>query len=532
MIQVLDCTLRDGGYVNNWEFGKGAMLAILEKLNGAGVDIVECGFLTGRPRGEGCSLFGSPRQIARLLPQRDRRAMFVAMIALGEDELSPERLPFREEGDIEGIRLTFHREDTDRALRWAREIGERGYQVFVQPVGTAFYTDLELLRLVEKVNRLRPFAFYIVDTLGSMYRSQLARQFHLIDGNMDSGIRLGFHGHNNLQLAFSNAQALASLETKRDVILDASVYGMGRGAGNLPTELITRYINRNIQSRYDAALVMDVYDEYIALLRREYEWGYSMAYHIAAVHGCHPNYAAYLLNRQTLTTQDIEKILRMIPRERRVEFDRDLAGQLYARFQSRSIDDTRAVEELSGLMGGRTPLVLAPGPSLRAREREILEYIRRERPFVAAVNFSDPRFSVEACFVSNHKKLDILGREIRDQEGARLVLTSNLGAFAGADCLWVDYDRCLSGDPMVADDAGLMCLRLLGRCGAKEAVLAGFDGFLQPGSPYYRREGALPVNPAEACERQRRMKEQLQKLPLGLRFLTPSAYGPDRPCGV
>ena len=73
---------------------------------------------------------------------------------------------------------------------------------------------------------------------------------------------------------------------------------MGRGAGNLPTELITRYINRNIQSRYDAALVMDVYDEYIALLRREYEWGYSMAYHIAAVHGCHPNYAAYLLNRR------------------------------------------------------------------------------------------------------------------------------------------------------------------------------------------------------------------------------------------
>ena len=131
MVQVLDCTLRDGGYVNNWEFGKGVMRSVLEKLNGAGIDIVECGFLTSKPRGEGCSLFGDPRQIARLLPQTNRRSRFVAMIAMGEQELSPERLPYRREGDIEGIRLTFHREETDRALRWAREIQERGYQVFV-----------------------------------------------------------------------------------------------------------------------------------------------------------------------------------------------------------------------------------------------------------------------------------------------------------------------------------------------------------------------------------------------------------------
>ena len=78
-VQVLDCTLRDGGYVNNWEFGKQAIGSILEKLNGAGIDIVECGFLTSAPRGEDCSLFSDPRQIEPLLPQRGRQAMFVAM---------------------------------------------------------------------------------------------------------------------------------------------------------------------------------------------------------------------------------------------------------------------------------------------------------------------------------------------------------------------------------------------------------------------------------------------------------------------
>lgn len=524
-VQVLDCTLRDGGYINNWEFGRRAIASILDKLEAGGIDIIECGFLTSRPRGEDCSLFRSPGDIAPLLPQRPRRAMFVAMIAMGEWELPPDQLPPRREGDIDGIRLTFHREEADRAFAWAGAMMAKGYQVFLQPVGTAFYSDLELLRLVERVNQLKPFAFYIVDTLGSMYRNQVARQFHLIDENMDPQVKLGFHGHNNLQLAFSNAQVLSTIQAKRDLILDSSVYGMGRGAGNLPTELIARYINQNIQSRYNVAMVMDIYDEYIAFLRREYEWGYTMAYHIAAIHACHPNYAAYLLNKQTLTMQDIESVLRSIPKERRVEFDKGLIRQLYAQFQNRAIDDSRAVEELSALLRGRKLLVLAPGQSLRTRETQVLEFIRREAPFVFTVNFADPKFRPDACFVSSHKRLDIIGPQVRDMAGARLILTSNLAAYGGEGCLFVDYGQCVNEDGMVSDNAGLMLLKLLERCGARQVFLAGFDGFRpQPEASYYSREAILPVNAAELFERQRRMGEQLRRLPLEMVFLTPSAY--------
>lgn len=521
-VQILDCTLRDGGYVNNWEFGRHAIASILDKLEAGGVEIVECGFLTSRPRDEDCSLYGGPEAILPLLPQREPRAMFVAMIAMGEKELSPQQLPPCRPGGISGVRLTFRREDAERAFCWAAAILDKGYQVFFQPVGTAFYSDMELLRLVERVNRLRPFAFYMVDTLGSMYPGQVTRQFHLIHENMDPAIRLGFHGHNNLQLAFSNAQVLLGIQAKRQLILDSSVYGMGRGAGNLPTELITRYINQNIQSRYNVGMVMDIYDEYIAPLRREYQWGYSMAYHLAASHACHPNYAAYLINKQTLTMQDMESILRAIPQGQRVEFDKALVRRLYARHQSRQIDDTRAVEELAGLMAGRKLLVLAPGESLRTREAQVLGFIQRERPLVLAVNFADPKFQVEVCFVSSHKRLDIAGARLRELPGVRRVFTSNLAARADPDCLLVDYDRYLNSDPMVADNAGLMLLKLLARCGARQAVLAGFDGFL--GRGYYSREATLALNDADALERQRRIGEQLSLLPLELTFLTPSAY--------
>lgn len=520
-VQVLDCTLRDGGYINNWEFGRHAIRSILDKLEAGGIDIVECGFLTSRPRDEDCTLFGSPRDIGPFLPARQRRTMFVAMIAMGERELSPDKLPPKVSGDLEGIRLTFHREETDLAMEWAGAIMAKGYQVFVQPVGTAFYSDLELLRLVERVNRLKPYAFYIVDTLGSMYRNQVTRQFHLIDENMDPAVRLGFHGHNNLQLAFSNAQVLSTIQTKRDLILDSSVFGMGRGAGNLPTELIARYINENIQSRYNVAMVMDIYDAYIAPLRKEFEWGYTMAYQIAAIHACHPNYAAYLMNKQTLTMTDIESILRSIPRQRRVEFDRELIRDLYRRYQSKHIDDTKAVEELSGLIRGRELLVLAPGPSLRTQRAAVQEFLRQRGPFVIAVNFTDPTFPVDACFFSNHKRLDIAGGRLRNQPGPRRIFTSNLAAYGDETCLYVDYDRCANPDQMVSDNAGLMLLKLLERCGARRVYLAGFDGAR---GGYYDQSPAMTVSQAEALERQRRMGEQLRQLPLELVFLTPSAY--------
>ncbi len=524
-IQILDCTLRDGGYINDWKFGRKAIRSILDKLELAHIDIIECGFLTGMVRDAECSLFPSAAAIEELLPKRDRGSMFVAMIAIGEKELHPSKLePYHGKG-IEGVRLTFHKEEISRAVSWAEILMEKGYKVFMQPVGTVFYSDMELLQLVERMNALAPYAFYIVDTLGSMYRNDVSHRFYLIDKNMKPEIHLGFHGHNNLQLAFSNAQVLGKIQTKRTLILDASVYGMGRGAGNLPTELITQYINKNIASRYDASLVMDIYDDYIAAIRKEYEWGYTMPYHIAASHVCHPNYATYLINRRTLTMKDIEKIIQSIPSQYRVLYDRKLIEQLYAQFQSRKIDDSAAVEEISRLIEGRKILLLAPGRSLAAKYETILDFIETVNPFVISVNFVDAKYHMDACFVSNHKRMDTIGQEIQRLGQVRAILTSNIPG--GEDCLYVDYDRYTNDDGMVSDNAGLMLLKLLRRCGAHSVYLAGFDGFhLRHNGNYYSEELNFMVDEAQVQEKRSRIRRQLQELSKSMRiaFLTPSIY--------
>lgn len=522
-IQILDCTLRDGGYINDWKFGRKTIVSILDKLDNAGIDIIECGFLTRMVQDTDCSLFGSAAEVEAVLPKRARSSMFVAMIAIGEKELHPYELTPYDGKGLEGIRLTFHQHEIAQAIGWAHILMDKGYKVFMQPVGTVFYTDIELLQLVERMNRLHPYAFYIVDTLGSMYRNDVTHRFHLINENMEAGIHLGFHGHNNLQLAFSNAQVLGKIQTKRTLILDSSVYGMGRGAGNLPTELITQYINKNIASKYDVSAVMDVYDEHIAAIRREHEWGYTVPYHIAASHVCHPNYAAYLINRQTLTMKDIEKIIQSIPEDYKVLYDRRLIERLYTQFQSKAIDDSEAVRELSDWIAGRKVLLLAPGKTLTTAFETIRDFAERENLFILSINFLDARFGMDACFVSNHKRVDSILRERLSMPQVRMILTSNITVEDGG-CLYVDYDRYTNEDDLVGDNAGLMLLKLLQRCGARQVYLAGFDGFHHKHN-YYTEELQSSAG-EELQERQGRIRCQLQQLgqDMEIVFLTPSVY--------
>ena len=247
-ISLLDCTLRDGGYINDFAFGKQTIASVVSGLADAGIEIVECGFLKSGADDADKSLFGSVEAIVPYLPEkRNGRTMFVAMIAYGD--ISAEEISDCG-GAVEGIRLTFHEKELDEALAFAASLKGEGYKVFFQPVGTTTYTDGALLRLIEKVNELRPFAFYLVDTLGAMYKNDLLRMFYLVDNNLRADVRIGFHSHNNLQLSFSNAQELILMHSKREIIIDTSVYGMGRGAGNLCTELLTQYINENIESKY------------------------------------------------------------------------------------------------------------------------------------------------------------------------------------------------------------------------------------------------------------------------------------------
>ena len=270
-IRILDCTLRDGGYINDFRFGNGVIKDIVSKLTKSSIDIIECGFLQSGAFDRDRSLYGSISAIRRHIGVKNKNLMYVAMIQYGG--ITNEEIEPCDGTSVDGIRVTFHEHEIDDAFALGRQLMDKGYQVFMQPVGTVTYTDEALLKLIARINALKPYAFYIVDTLGTMYKNDLLRMFYLVDHNLDKRICVGFHSHNNLQLSFANAQELMQLNTPRKLIIDASVYGMGRGAGNLHTELVTQYINANFGLQYDNWEILEIIDQYIKPLSLRYPDG-------------------------------------------------------------------------------------------------------------------------------------------------------------------------------------------------------------------------------------------------------------------
>ena len=142
-VRVLDCTLRDGGYCNDCHFGLANSRYLVDCLVQAGVDIIECGFLTQKkPYEEDYTRFNTLEQAARLLPEDRAGRLFVALLDYGTYDV--EELPPWDGSSLDGIRVTFHKEDRDPALEAARRIQEKGYKVFLQPMVALSYTDQEL----------------------------------------------------------------------------------------------------------------------------------------------------------------------------------------------------------------------------------------------------------------------------------------------------------------------------------------------------------------------------------------------------
>lgn len=240
-IKVLDCTLRDGGYNNNWYFGKDNIKKIVESLIQTNIDYIECGYLSNRDNYiSGKTLFNYTSQVCEAIPLLKEEQTYLLMINYGEYNIDD--IPRKESTCISGFRIAFHKKDLDAALDFCLLLKNKGYLVFVQPMVTHSYSQREFISLINKVNQLKPYAFYIVDSYGTMKKENLLEYLSLVKQLLNNNIHLGFHAHDNLKLAFSNACTLIDYPLNSQIIFDVTIHGKGRGAGNLNSELFLKYL--------------------------------------------------------------------------------------------------------------------------------------------------------------------------------------------------------------------------------------------------------------------------------------------------
>ena len=519
-IRVLDCTLRDGGYCNEWRFGFSNAAKIVHGLVDSGIDIIECGFLTDRVEyNPDITKFTDIKQVRSIIPDDRKGRTFVVMTNYGE--YKPENLPEYDGSSVDGIRIAFHKRNMADALILCKGVKDKGYMLFVQAMVSLNYSDSEFLTLIDRMNELKPYAFYIVDSFGTMGEKDLTRLFYMVEHNLDPDIIIGFHSHNNLQLSYSNAQKLIAMHAERDIIIDSSVYGMGRGAGNLNTELFVDYLNNNAGKNYSIRPLLVIIDEILNGFYQRAYWGYSLPNYLSAVHGAHPNYAIYLDDKRTLTVKEMNEIFDSLDRDKRVSFDRNYIEQVYTQYLSAKKADEIHGAELHGKISDRTVLLIAPGKSSES-ERELIErFVADNDCITVSINFEYAYARPDFIFLSNLRRL----RELAPENLGRCIVTSNItaeGVYYRAE-----YASLIFAEESVSDNAGLMAVKFFAGHGAGEIYLAGFDGYSHDDEENYGRSDMNFPTRNEVLDAQNEgMTKVLRELSrsINVKFLTAPRY--------
>ena len=495
-MQLLDCTLRDGAYIVDAKFGTSAIKGIIDKLQKANIDIIECGWLKNADHKMGTTFFHVPDDISMYVNKKRDNTVFVAMIDWDRYDLN--YLPQNENSILDAIRVVFPRGKAKEGIEVGRQILEKGYKVYFQAANTLAYSDEELVELAKCVNCIDAEALSIVDTFGAMYEEDLDRIIEKLDEHLDSRIKLGFHSHNNQQLSFALTQYFVNRlqYSERDVIVDASLCGMGRGAGNTTTELAASFLNRKYNCKYEMDQILDAIDLYMEYFKANYSWGYSTPYFISGMYCCHVNNIAYLLKNHRTNARDMNEIIKSLDPQDRLKYDYDLLEKKYIENQNRIVDDAAALTALGDALKDRTVLLIAPGKSTLTEIYKIKEYIKAKNPVVIEVNAINPEYDADFLFLISSSRYDYTKSIYPEQfDKQKKILLSNIGAESEENNIVVNFNRVVKRGWDYFDNAVINCLRLLNIVHVKNVAIAGFDEFKAHYNETYADASLPTVNP-------------------------------------
>ncbi len=527
-IKLLDCTLRDGGYVNDWNFGHNNLVSVFERLVDANVDVIEVGFLDDRrPFDINRSIMPDTDCVEKIYGGLDRKqAMVVGMIDYGTCRL--ENIKPCAESFLDGIRVIFKKHLREEALAYCAELKKLGYKVFAQLVSVTSYEDNEMMDLIRLANEVKPYAVSMVDTYGLMHQNNLKHYFTLLNEHLLPEIGIGYHAHNNFQMGYANCIEMLSQKVDRMMLVDGTIYGMGKSAGNAPIELVAMHMNDCLGKHYHISQFLEAIDANIMNFYTPATWGYNMFFYLAASNDCHPNYVSYLMDKRTLSVKSINEILGRLQGEKKLLYNKDYIEQLYKEYQDIDIDDTKDIEALQKIFAGREVLLVGPGMNIEKQEDKIKDYCKEKKPVVVSVNFVAEQFGADYIFLSNAKRYVQLATALSQKDHSyEVIATSNVTKTNGKFDYTVKYGSLLDEKAEIIDNSFIMLLKLMKRLKVEHVALAGFDGYIgdkkqnyiNPNMEYnFNEEQAAALNLYVAGVL-KKMKDEIE-----MEFVTDSLY--------
>ena len=285
-IKVMDCTVRDGGLMNKWQFSDDFVRDVYKACVEAGIDYMEIGYKSSESafsREEmGPWKFCDDKDLRRVIGENNSKVKLSAMADIGR--ISPDDIPPKEESLIDMMRVACYVHQVDKAIWLAEHCMDKGYETTINLMAVSKVNEADLDEALNDLSKSRVPCVYVVDSFGSLHSESIQ---HLVKKYTDAlpGKEIGIHAHNNMQLAMSNT--ITSI-LGGATMLDATLLGMGRGAGNCPIEILIAFLKN---PKYRLLPLLRAIQEQVKPLQEKIDWGYHIPYLITGALNEHPRSA-------------------------------------------------------------------------------------------------------------------------------------------------------------------------------------------------------------------------------------------------
>jgi len=292
-IKVIDCTVRDGGLMNKWQFSDTFVRNVYNSLADAGVDYMEIGYLSSPgafdAKEYGAWKFCNEKDLKKIIGEGEKRIKLSAMADIGRIEMDD--IPMAEDSSLDMLRIACYVHQIDTAIALAHHCKDKGYETTINLMAVSTVGLRELNECLEDLNTSSVPIVYLVDSFGAFYSEDietLAKKYiERLPGKV-----IGAHFHNNQQLAFANT---ISGIINGITFLDATLYGIGRGAGNCPLELLLSFLKN---PKFDVRPLIKCIEEDIFPWSKKIDWGYSIPYMVTGTMNQHPRTAMALMESE------------------------------------------------------------------------------------------------------------------------------------------------------------------------------------------------------------------------------------------
>jgi 4-hydroxy 2-oxovalerate aldolase len=286
--KILDCTVRDGGLVNNWDFSVDFVRDLYYGLSESGVEYMEVGYKNSPKLLKGADAgpwrFLDEGFLREVFPQKTDTKLS-ALVDIGrvdENDILP-----REQSMLDLIRVACYIKDVDKGIELVRKFHSLGYETSINIMALSHVIETDLSEALQEIATSPVDIVYVVDSYGSLDSNDIAYLTEKFARHLPEK-KLGIHTHNNMQLACSNT--ITGIKHGVE-FLDSSVYGMGRAAGNCPTELLVSYLKN---PRYEIRPLLGVIERHMVAMSKKWEWGYNIPYMVSGILNEHPRSAMAL----------------------------------------------------------------------------------------------------------------------------------------------------------------------------------------------------------------------------------------------